>query len=236
LIPGLKTIAALLCFVGISLSAPPTLTIPPEVKPVNGYAIVAPATDCKTVTYIGMSGIYPLPSMLLADKRMFVLPTQGLSQGMYKFTAVGSLNDDHAVVEFVVNVGTGPLPDPKPVDPTPVDPVDPEATALSNKLKAAFKDSGFTKAAELADGCDDCRIIAAKAKNTGEFISAGQDALKTAMNGEQLPDAVKKILADETTKVLPTDPSKDWGDSGRKAARNFYVKLARAVRIAGGVK
>lgn len=109
-----------LLVVSASAAAPPELSIPAEVKPANGYATVRPKTDAKAVSYVGLSGVYPFPSELLADKRMFVLPSQGLPAGRYRFVAVGSLNDEHAVVEFAVVVGEpGPGPGPTPPPPPP---------------------------------------------------------------------------------------------------------------------
>lgn len=117
---------ALLSFVVVASAAgaPPTLEIPAEVKPANGYAMVTPKGDVKTVTYIGLDGVYPFPSGLLADKRLFALPVQGLAPGRYRFVAVGSLNDEHAVAEFAVVI-SGPTPPPVPPTPTPPGPVPP---------------------------------------------------------------------------------------------------------------
>lgn len=97
-----------------AFAAPPTMTIPTEIKPENGYVIFTPAGDAKTVSYIAQSGAYPLPSFLLADKRTFVLPVANLKDGVYKFTAVGSLNDEHVVKSFEVPIGksTDPIVDP----------------------------------------------------------------------------------------------------------------------------
>jgi hypothetical protein len=126
-------------------AAPPGLEIPSEVKPANGYVIVRPKTTAKAVTYIALDGIYPFPTDLLADKRQFVLPAQGLAAGRYRFVAVGSLNDEHATAEFAVVVGNpppppppgptaGPTPGPTPT-PTPTpDPPPPIAAPGFNVL------------------------------------------------------------------------------------------------------
>ncbi len=96
----------------------PDLGIPAELRPMGQYATLQPKTDAKTITYIGKSGIDPLPSAFLADKRWFLLDTRGLPQGIYSFEAVGSLDDVHTRFPFVVIVGSPP-PGPTPPGPTP---------------------------------------------------------------------------------------------------------------------
>ena len=103
--------------------AGPDIEIPAEIQATDEYVIVTPKGDCKSVTYIGQSGVSPFPSTLFDDKRVFVLPVRGLAAGRYRFTAVGSLEDKHCVRSFVVVVGNPqpqpqPTPDPKPA-PTP---------------------------------------------------------------------------------------------------------------------
>lgn len=98
---------------------PPRLVIPAEVEAVGDYVRVSPDTTAKSVTYVGRSGVGPFPNELLADKRVFVLPVRGLPEGRYAFTAVGTLNDEQAVAEFVVVVGPGAVdrPPDRPADP-----------------------------------------------------------------------------------------------------------------------
>lgn len=105
--------------------APPTpapaLAIPDTITPVGDYATFAPdaSTTVRAVTYIGISGVSPFPSAMLADKRAFVLPTRGLAAGKYVFIAVGSLNDVHVQKEFAVIVGGTPPPQPPGPGPQP---------------------------------------------------------------------------------------------------------------------
>lgn len=111
------------------LAAPPTVDIPPEVRPSGQYAMLSPKTDAKAITYIGLSGIEPLPAAMLKDSRMFLLDTRGLAVGSYKFVAVASLNDEHTRIDFSVVIGTPPVvvtpPGPGPINPQP--PVSPIA-------------------------------------------------------------------------------------------------------------
>jgi hypothetical protein len=100
----------------------PDLGIPAELKPTGQYVTLKPKTDAKAITYIGMSGVDPLPAEFLADPRWFLLDTRGLAIGRYVFTAVGSLDDVHTRAQFVVVVGDAPpTPEPGP-GPTPVPP------------------------------------------------------------------------------------------------------------------
>lgn len=219
-----------MALVSCAIAAPP-LTIPDEVKPTQGYAILRPDTTCKTVSYIGLSGVYPLPAELLADKRTFVLPVNGLAAGRYRFVAVGSLDDDHAVKEFVVVVGDAPpvpVPGPGPTPPGPSDP-------LATRLTEAVRSSGFTKSKGLATGLDLCANLAEKANNSATFFEKAQTFLKASVNDERLPPAIATILGEETGKVLPTDPARQWTSSEQQAAKAMYERLANAMRIAGGV-
>lgn len=99
-------------------SAPPKLVIPAEIAAKPGkWVTVAPDTEAKTITYVSLDGLDPFPSSELIDKRkMIVFPTE---EKRYRFVAVGSLNDEHAMAEFVIVVGAPPVvePPPKPTDP-----------------------------------------------------------------------------------------------------------------------
>jgi len=103
-----------------ALAAPPTVDIPADTKASSEYVIITPKTDAKGITYIGMSGVSPLPNVLLTDKKIFCLPVRGLADGTYKFKGVASLNDEHTEFGFTVTVGAGG--DIKPVPPVPPDP------------------------------------------------------------------------------------------------------------------
>ena len=111
-------------------AAPPAVNIPAEVRPAGQYVTLSPQTDAAAITYIGLSGIDPLPAAMLKDARMFLLDTRGLAVGRYQFVAVASLQDEHTRVDFSVVIGTPPVvvvppPGPGPVNPQP--PVSPIA-------------------------------------------------------------------------------------------------------------
>ena len=171
--------AAAVCLLAAAaaLAAPPALGIPPEVKPVQGYARVSPKTDAVSVVYVALDGLFPFPSEELKDARRFVLPTTGVKAGRYRYVAVAaSKGGEQATAEFVVVVGDapnlppitpGPQPEPKPPD-SPASyyflvvradgPADPAFTAAMGlpawgelrKKGHQFKDKTVSAAADLA--------------------------------------------------------------------------------------
>lgn len=98
-----------------SVFAQVDLGIPDEVKPTGQYVAMQPKTEAKAITYIGLSGVDPIPSAFLKDARWFLLDTRGLKAGRYVFVAVGSLDDEHTRHDFTVVIGEpGPGPGPTP--------------------------------------------------------------------------------------------------------------------------
>ncbi len=103
-----------------ALSAPPTLDIPPEVRPNGQYALFVPKTDAVGIEFVGLDGIDPVPTAVLKDARTFLLDTRGLRPARYRFVAVGSsASGELARVAFVLVVGDAPPPGPTPPGPTP---------------------------------------------------------------------------------------------------------------------
>lgn len=109
---------------GLLRAEPPPLKIPSDLKPVSGYVKFLPETTAKSVVYIAIDEAYPFPSEELKDPRKFILPVAGLKDGPYRFFAVGTLDDELAVVPFTVTIGKAGGPPDKPKDP-PKEPVDP---------------------------------------------------------------------------------------------------------------
>jgi hypothetical protein len=123
-------ILAVLLATATAFAAPPDLEIPAEVTPVQGYARVAPKTNAVSVVYVALDGLYPFPSDELKDARRFVLPTNGVKAGRYRFVAVGaSKTGEQATKEFAVVVGTPPQPPDPPTPPDPPQPPDPPTPA-----------------------------------------------------------------------------------------------------------
>lgn len=134
-----RALALLLLIPSLAFADPPKLVIPAEIRPAGQYVSLLPDTDAVSITYVGLSGVDPIPSAWLRDGRQFALDTRGLAVGRYSFAAVGaSKTGEQARADFVVVIGTpppapvppGPVPpDPKPPDPKPA-PVE-KATAAT---------------------------------------------------------------------------------------------------------
>lgn len=111
-----------------AVCAPPRLEIPPEIRPVDGYATYTPGGDVKDVVYVSRDGLLPFPAAFLKDGRSLVVPVKGEKEGRYRFTAVAS-NDKGELTraDFVVLIGAPPVT--PPIDPpaTPPPPVNPPA-------------------------------------------------------------------------------------------------------------
>lgn len=122
----MKAVGFLIAFLAAMplLAAPPAVDIPAEVRPAGQYVTLSPKTEAVAITYIGLSGIEPLPAVMLKDPRMFLLDTRGLAEGRYKFVAVASLKDEHTRVDFDVVIGIAP-PVVTPPGPGPVNPPGP---------------------------------------------------------------------------------------------------------------
>jgi hypothetical protein len=134
----------IILIVSIASAAPPSLKIPAEIKPSGQYAELLPETDAVSVTYVGQSGIEPIPARWLSDKRVFLLDTRGLSAGRYKFAAVAASKDgEQARADFVLVIGDAP-PDVPPGPPSP-------PTALGKALQDAYaRETDPKKASYLA--------------------------------------------------------------------------------------
>src|SRR5690242_2957694 len=90
-------------------AAPPLLLIPAEIRPNGQYVKFAPETTCKSVVYVGLDKVEPLPQDLLRDGRIFLLDTRGLAAGRYRFAAVGAAADgEQARADFVIVIGDAP--------------------------------------------------------------------------------------------------------------------------------
>lgn len=103
-----------------AIAAPPAMEIPAEIRPAGQYVTFLPKGDAVAITYVGLSGLDPMPSLLLKDQRMFALDVRGLAEGKYVFAAIGSKDDEHSRVDFSVVIGNKPdivKPGEPPVNP-----------------------------------------------------------------------------------------------------------------------
>lgn len=226
----MRYLALLVVFATSLLAAPPAVEIPSEdLKPVNGYVLMTPKGDAKAFTYVSLSGVYPLPSALLADKRAFVLPVAGLAAGKYEFVAVGSANDEHTMRPFVIEIGGNenggddanpPAPKPKP-DGSKVDP------ALLKSLQTAYDADGGNAAGKLAGVMKKGAEYAKNTTRGTDLIAAVTKDRKDAI-GEQLP-ALRKAIGDYINGILPTDPGAEYTADDRKRAVAAYTAVTAAL-------
>lgn len=133
---ALSALFGMLLLAAVSVAAPPTLEIPPEVKPVGQYVRLTPKTDATSVLYVGLSGVDPFPSEELKDSRRFLLDVRGLVAGRYAFAAVAAKGGEQSRADFVVVVGDPPPgPGPAPVPPGPGPSPDPPAPIAGDGFK-----------------------------------------------------------------------------------------------------
>jgi hypothetical protein len=227
---------AVLAWAGVALGEPPKLTIPAEVKAQGDYVTLTPTTEAKAVSYVGKSGVDPFPSELLKDARTFVLPVRGLPAGRYKFTAVGSLNDEHTRVAFEVVVGDAPPDVPPDVPPGPVDPdvpPAPDVTALPiyrAALAAYGADVSATKAKDKTALAGVYRSLARTAVPDPAVVTAGDlakvvQAARLSAVGDRL-QAVREIFGNDFEEVAPADPATVLTAAQKKAIQTRFERYA----------
>ena len=165
------------------LAAPPTIDVPPEIKPTGDYATFAPdtKTTAKAITYVGLSGVDPFPSEMLRDPRAFVVPVRGLAPGRYEFRAVGSLNDEHAIKAFAVIVGT-PAPTPLPPTVPPTTPTNPAPAGVAKHL--TFVTAGAEGLTVINDGV------------LRNWLKVGGIAVHVLNPGDRKPNWHDRVLAE----------------------------------------
>lgn len=123
----------LLLFASDAYSLPPKVDFPAETTVTGDYVVVSPVTNAKAITYVKGEytapdgklylGVEPFPSSMLKDPNIFILQVRGLPDGIYNFSGVASLNDEHTKFNFRIIKGPikpGPIP---PIPPGPIPPI-----------------------------------------------------------------------------------------------------------------
>jgi hypothetical protein len=214
--------------------APPTLKIPPEIKPAGQYAMLAPDTDAVAVTYVGLDRVDPIPSAVLKDGRLFLLDTRGLAKGRYRFAAVGAGKDgEQARTDFVVVVGDAP-PGPTPPDPTP-GPID---DPLTKALQTAYAAEADPKKDEHRKALAGLYRAGAEFANRedvttwGRLLSAMREAATATGLDGKVP-LLRVAVRDHGLSGLPSEAQRPLDAAGRKLAAETFTKVAVALE---GVK
>lgn len=140
------------------------------------------------------------------------------------------------LLRYMIVVGEGPfVPPGPPVPPVPPKPVD----ELTKQLQAAYaSDTGTTKAADLRQLIGLYVEAASFAKDVQFATAADLFAAVSAAAGQLLPDVdgnrrlagLRKVLAGELVKVIPTDPDAPLTDDVRAAASAAFTKYATALK------
>lgn len=137
----LGAICVALSMSAICFAEPPTIDIRSEIEAKGDVVNFTPKTDAKTVIYIGLSGVDPLPPEILKDPRTFVLYTRGLKAGYYKFIAIAVKDNEVTRQDFIIRKGTPP-PAPIPPQPEPVPP-EPEPEPIPSLDDAPVSTTGI---------------------------------------------------------------------------------------------
>lgn len=224
---ALSVVVQLLIVQGV-FCAPPSISIPAEIKATSDYVTVTPTTNAKSVVYVGLSGVDPFPGVF-KDPTMFVLPVRGLKEGKYRFAAVAALADEQTRVDFTVVVGNSPTP-PGP-DPNP--PV-PEPNALAKAVQAAYdKETDADKSTLRKKFIGVFNAVGAiaqdqKYKTWGDiYLAIGEAHKAVGSSGKLLlvQDAIKNYLKDR----VPSDPKKVLTTDDRVLIADCFKAITSAL-------
>jgi hypothetical protein len=188
----------------------PRLKVDAEVKPAGQYATFVPDTDCKAVTYVGLSGVEPIPSAVLLDARLFLLDTRGLQPGRYQFAAVGAAGDRQVRADFAVVVGVPPPPQPpgpgaQPPGPGPSD----FAKAIQDAYRAAPDAAGKAKLALYYRAAAPLWRTVSLRPMSALYKAVADERVRQGVSEATLP-AVREVIGKAMTAVgVSTDPNKD---------------------------
>lgn len=221
------------CSLALPEAVAQRLEIPAELRPTGQYVQMTPDTDAVSVVYVGLSGIEPIPSHLLADKRAFLLDAYGKPAGRYRMAAVAVFKDGLAIrKDFDIILGAIP---PGPVPPSPPGPAPAPPSTLTARLQSALdKDDDQDKAnllKQFASLMSAAAELAGQAKSISHLTSAIVVARRQKM-GEALPN-LRKEVGNYLSERLPWPPEEPLTDERRRQASAAYKELAEAL---GGVR
>lgn len=206
---------------------------PAEVSVSVGRLASVPLTvDGEEIQYAVLGGEVFGGFREFSDPKEFRFQVLGYQAGV-GYIVVGTTKGGKLQPLFTVKVTvTGVAPPPPGPDPPPPGPIDPAAV----KIKAAFQATGFTRAAALAGGYDRCAALTAKTAPTGADLHAQcKAALKDAMGGERIPEAVITAVAAELGD-MPAATTAALTVSEWIVAHAVLTRVAKLIRQAGGVQ
>lgn len=215
----------LVCDCGF-IQAQDKLTLPKEIRTAPGRLLALTAnTEGKRV-------VWRVP-----DQFEFRLCPSGreltgvcLTPGRYLLTAITAIGEEPIVADCVVIVeGNQPLPpNPKPPDPAPVDPLQNELQRLYTEDTAASKAETLAKLAALY------RLAAStvqkpEIENAGQLAQVIRDASTNLVGAGLL--GVRRRVAEELSRVLPTDPDVKLTADVRDRATKLFTRLSTICEV-----
>lgn len=184
--------ACCLVVCAVASGAPPTLDIPPEIRPSGQYVQFVPKTDAVSVEYVGLDGIEPFPSAFLKDSRAFVLDANSLVKDKaYRFVAVAaSKTGEQSRASFVVVNGKVPSPgDPDTPPPPPPPPANDKFYFLIVRADGPASPA-FTKAMNLPEW----NTLRAAGHSVKDVTVSEAAHLKANIPPEQLPAVLTLVV------------------------------------------
>jgi hypothetical protein len=183
----------------LALAAPPSLDIPAEIKSDEQYIRFTPKSDAKSIVYIGLSGLAPFPNEECKDSLRFLLPTQGVKAGRYRFAAIAASGTGEQVrKDFTVVFGESPPAPVDPFDPLPVDPPAPDPIDAKDPLRIAIQTAYNLEVSKTKD--EDRIKLAAYYREAAKM--ATDTTLDTWEKMFQALAAKSKEMAGDPLKVL----------------------------------
>ena len=219
----------------------------PPAPPASGGLTVVPAEtkigagrlfDLSAET-AGKTVLWRVPECLetkIVDggRRLVGVVKPGTPAGRVTVLVVAAAGDTPYLAEAVLVIeGGGPVPpNPLPPGPNPPKPPTPEPDGLAADLKKAFDDSPGTagdKAKTLVNLIDLYRQATALTTDATRSKTAGQ--LLTILRASSIAIAadsllpMRRVVASELAKVLPTDPDAALTEINRTAAAGLFTKV-----------
>lgn len=226
---GLLSLACMLVVTSI-LSAAATISLPPEIKgDVNDWIVVKAVSSGKSIKWVPITpGLKVFPVELLKDTKCLIVSAS--NAGTYKllaYTGDETGPSDPAFTNIVlggspVPPNPGPGPGPGPTDPwatvfkAALDQESVDDKAKVKKLSAIYKSAAATTAFQ------------GSITTTSAFRSVVNSAVNTAVGVDSLKK-VRRAVADELNKVLPTDAEVQLTDDLRKKLSDNLNRAAQVL-------
>lgn len=191
--------------------------LPETVERENSYLIIKPETNAKSVVYIGLDQINPIPNKFLNNPTIFILDASCVKPGTYKFVAVAAdSSGNQTKFDFKLNIKVEdtpknpeePLPTPKPENPNPLPqpppspPTKPDKNVIVWWLIVVQEDGPVKK--EFADYLKNdvwSQLAKEGFRLSRQEYKQLRDDLKSYINGNELP----AILIIKQTKNTETN-------------------------------